>query len=1477
MGSIQKKRDRTLIRALAQISFAVLALLSGTQNAIAQVIPEATTATEVVLIEGSADINITGGARSADGSNLFHGFEQFDLGAEQTASFITPGDLQNVIGKIAGDASNIDGLLQILGSDADLYLINPAGILFGPNAQLNLPGSFTATTATQLSFSEQWLQLLHSPDSTLDYSTLIGAPTAFGFETAAPIINAGNLSVGTGRSLSLFGSTVINTGSLSAPAGELNITAVEPGHLLRLNQPGRLLTLEIIDTVPDTIFAPTTLSELLTGNGVPAIDTLRVNDDGTVTLTSSETLLPEQPGNALLSGQLTATGHQGGSLNIFGNQVALLSANLSAAGTYGGGTIRVGGDYQGSDLAPTAARTGIDLHSTINVDALSAGDGGQVYIWSNEGTQFYGTLSARGGETSGNGGFAEISSKLSLIFDGVVDLDSFHGTQGELLFDPSNIIIREGSGPTSDPTALPNVLSNVTPSVFVIYEETLESFASVTLQASNDITIESLSDNALTFQPGGSVRFETDTNNSSDGLFTMDSSDTIHVPGGDLTIVTGASGASISVGTLSTQLNPEETGIGNTGIGNIRLINENPNGRISAQAIDAGGAEVLLRSNSIDFEGGPGQIAGRIVTLETLSPEADILLGDVDTSGNVLSGNVLDLSTTDRAALSDDIEQIIIGRSDGTGRFILSENLTEETGNAFTRPVHLLGNQLFPELVSIEGPDIATNWTITGLNSGSLSHYGPLTFSNIANLLSGSGDDTVTLETSTAQITNSIAGADGNLTIIGDTLALPATLSGNSELFIQTRTPNIPIEIGGLQGSAADIAHISDIEYLGIQPTFDSINIGDDTGGPVTLQSALLAASGLTLRSASDIDTSAGPIRLTSEASPLTLAAGGQILTGALSTQGGNIALSAPEGITIASADTRSTGIALPLGGNIEIDTDGFFRALGAIMPAQLEALSLATHSEGSISIHHGGQSRPLAVGNASINGTLGDISNQRTVLTRQNILGDFSAEGIQITTTPTPLTPTPSTSPLAPTSLSGEPSLRAPETLAAPILEDQSGSSFNVILAENSDDDAAEVFTRIETAASSQFEQYLPATGRTEAAPIATLDDVKNTLATAQSDFAIQPALLYAYFVPDAASESGAQASPHDQLEVMLITAQGEPVKKRQWGITRAQVEAIAAEMRYQATSQFSRPNDYLPPSQQLHKWIIDPIQAELDHHNIDNLAFIMDEGLRTFPIAALHNGEQFLIEQYSLGLMPTFSLTELMPTNNGINHLRQSQVLAMGASQFNNQPPLPAVEAELSLIAGDIWEGKSFLNENFTLENLRTEIAKEQYGIVHLATHAVFEADDFDSSYIQLWDEQITLSELESLNLSQTSIDLLILSACNTAIGNKNAEYGFAGFAVNAGSQSALASLWPVSDEGTLGFMSQFYEQYAQGSTRSEALRQAQLNMLQGDLFFVNGTIIGPNQEEIAVIPELTESGNWDFSHPFYWSAFTMIGNPW
>ncbi|MEB3339130.1 MAG: CHAT domain-containing protein, partial [Leptolyngbyaceae bacterium] len=217
------------------------------------------------------------------------------------------------------------------------------------------------------------------------------------------------------------------------------------------------------------------------------------------------------------------------------------------------------------------------------------------------------------------------------------------------------------------------------------------------------------------------------------------------------------------------------------------------------------------------------------------------------------------------------------------------------------------------------------------------------------------------------------------------------------------------------------------------------------------------------------------------------------------------------------------------------------------------------------------------------------------------------------------------------------------------------------------------------------------------------------------------------------------------------------------------------------------------------------------------------------------------------------------------------------MGASTFTEQAPLPAVPKELSIIAKDLWSGQFFLNQDFTPDNLKSQRRLRPFGMVHLATHAEFKAGAPGNSYIQFWqDRKLRLDQIRELGLSNPPVELLVLSACRTALGDQEAELGFGGFAVQAGVKSVLASLWYVSDEGTLGLMSGFYQKLKTAPIKAEALREAQIAMLKGQVRMEQGQLLTLNQK-VTLPPELSALGDRKLSHPYYWAGFAMIGNPW
>lgn len=291
----------------------------------------------------------------------------------------------------------------------------------------------------------------------------------------------------------------------------------------------------------------------------------------------------------------------------------------------------------------------------------------------------------------------------------------------------------------------------------------------------------------------------------------------------------------------------------------------------------------------------------------------------------------------------------------------------------------------------------------------------------------------------------------------------------------------------------------------------------------------------------------------------------------------------------------------------------------------------------------------------------------------------------------------------------------------------------------------------------------------------------------------------------------------------------------------------------------------------------MIAPIEPELKANGIETLIVSADSHLRSIPLAALHDGNQFLIEKYSLALIPSFGLTDTRYSD-----LRKTSLLAMGiAKTTEDQDPLPAAAVEISTLAQNLWseQGNGFLDEDSTLERLKSLTQQQRYGIIHLATHAEFQKGDRKNSYIQFWGGKLRLNQLwqftqESGWGKNPKVEMLVLSACRTALGDTRAELGFAGLAFQAGVKTAIGSLWYVSDTGALALMSEFYSQLKVAPTRSEALRQTQIAMLQGKVYVENGQLRLSNQRSFPLPNEIAVNGV-KLSHPYFWSAYTLVGN--
>ena len=272
----------------------------------------------------------------------------------------------------------------------------------------------------------------------------------------------------------------------------------------------------------------------------------------------------------------------------------------------------------------------------------------------------------------------------------------------------------------------------------------------------------------------------------------------------------------------------------------------------------------------------------------------------------------------------------------------------------------------------------------------------------------------------------------------------------------------------------------------------------------------------------------------------------------------------------------------------------------------------------------------------------------------------------------------------------------------------------------------------------------------------------------------------------------------------------------------------------------------EYLPYARQLYTWILQPLEQELAAAKIDTLVFIPDGPLRTIPMAALHDGHQFLIHRFAVAVTPGIDLTDLRPIDRtGV------RMLSLGLTEaVQGFPALPHVQAEMEAVKA-VYGGTALIDAQFRVPAVQTELHEQPYSMLHIATHGLVGKDAKDS-FILAYDDKITMDRLSQLigmlQFRNTSLDLLTLSACETAVGDDRAALGLAGVAVKAGARSALASLWFIDDEATAQLVTEFYTQLKDPAiSKAVALQRAQLKIARDPLH----------------------------DHPCYWAPFLLINN--
>ncbi|MBD2042807.1 filamentous hemagglutinin N-terminal domain-containing protein [Microcoleus sp. FACHB-672] len=363
---------------------ALVWLATGTVvgKTLAQPIVPANDGTGTTVTPAGNRYDISGGQTSGDGRNLFHTFQKFGLSNEQIVNFLSTPNVHNILTRINGkEPSLINGLITVTGGNPNLFLINPAGIVFGPSATLNVPASFTATTATSIGFNSGLFRAF----GTNDYASLVGDPLAFDFASipTGSILNLGNLTAA--KDLNLLGGTVLSTGTLSAPQGNITIASVSGTNRIRISQTGQVLSLELpaIASIEPAQISPLTLPELLTGTPLGHATQIIVTEAGEVRLTgmtsslNAQTEVPVKPGDIAIAGNPLSLSHRpllsAGSATLSAAQtLTLTTGTLESTGNLNllaGDTIRV----RDSLYQPFNARTGGDLtlRGNLGIDILA--------------------------------------------------------------------------------------------------------------------------------------------------------------------------------------------------------------------------------------------------------------------------------------------------------------------------------------------------------------------------------------------------------------------------------------------------------------------------------------------------------------------------------------------------------------------------------------------------------------------------------------------------------------------------------------------------------------------------------------------------------------------------------------------------------------------------------------------------------------------------------------------------------------------------------------------------------------------------------------------------------------------------------------------------------------------------------------------------------------------------------------------------
>ena len=399
-------------------------------------------------------------------------------------------------------------------------------------------------------------------------------------------------------------------------------------------------------------------------------------------------------------------------------------------------------------------------------------------------------------------------------------------------------------------------------------------------------------------------------------------------------------------------------------------------------------------------------------------------------------------------------------------------------------------------------------------------------------------------------------------------------------------------------------------------------------------------------------------------------------------------------------------------------------------------------------------------------------------------------------------------------------------------------------------------------------FTEVVKAAGAPSVRPAAgsrTFDSARYTPATIRVSFTSKESGSPAVKGSDSASF----------VDLTLIAPQGDLVGKRV-NISRSEFSSLLRALYTSIAKQSSLEiGDPSSPPRRLYDILIRPLLPDLQAAGVTTLLISADAGLQGVPFAALHDGQRYFGEIYAFSLTPSIALTPLDAPSAAPNH-----ELALGSSTFTGLAPLPLVPQEIKELAAT-KSSQTYLNHAFTPEVLLSKAGDPSVDRVHVATHAEFLPGGPQKAKIYSGQGAVSMSAFAGMRQRREGqlLDLFILSACRTALGDQDSELGFAGLALQAGSRSAVGTLWYVDDVATTAFFVLFYRYLKDGLPKAESIQAARIAFAEGKVRADGNRVLGPDGRILLqdLTPDQRARAARGLSHPYFWAGIQLMGTPW